>query len=183
MAKAAGSPLTKPGFAPAGHDHRACVDDALSAADDLCAARGARLTPLRRRVLELVWDSHKPVGAYAILEALEADRRAGTDGDAAGRGPVAPPTVYRALDFLLENRLIHRIEMLNAYIGCSHPEDGHSGQFLLCGGCGAAAELDSDALLGAIGDEAAKRRFAVRRVTVEVEGLCPDCRGKSAPAG
>lgn len=187
MAKAAKSPETEPGFAPAGHDHRACVDDALNVADTVCAARGARLTPLRRRVLELVWDSHKPVGAYAILEALEADRRADADSDTGGagaaRGPVAPPTVYRALDFLLENGLIHRIEMLNAYIGCSHPEDGHSGQFLLCSGCGSAVELDSDALLAAIETEAARRGFAVRRVTVEVDGLCPDCSSDVAARG
>jgi Fur family zinc uptake transcriptional regulator len=170
-----------PAFAPAGHDHSACVDDALAAADALCAARGVRLTPLRRRVLELVWRSHKPVGAYAVLEALQADRRdAGPDaadaGGTAPRGPVAPPTIYRALDFLLENGLIHRIEMLNAYIGCNRPEARHSGQFLLCGGCGTAAELASDALLTAIDAEAGRRGFAVRRVMVEVDGLCPDCR-------
>jgi len=183
MAKGEDISAAQEGFAPAGHDHRACVDDALTAADTLCTGRGVRLTPLRRRVLELVWDSHKPVGAYAVLEALEADRRAGADKEGADRGPVAPPTVYRALDFLLENGLIHRIEMLNAYIGCSRPEEGHSGQFLLCGGCGAAAELDSDALLGTIDAEAARRGFSVRRVTVEVDGLCPDCIGEGAATG
>ena len=187
-----GAAVVAPVFAPVGHDHSACVDDALAAADAVCAARGVRLTPLRRRVLELVWRSHKPVGAYAVLEALQDDRRdAGPDAaeaaDTAARGPVAPPTVYRALDFLLENGLIHRIEMLNAYIGCNQPEARHSGQFLLCGDCGTAAELASDALLAAIDAEAARRGFAVRRVMVEVDGLCPDCRpdgdGDSARAG
>ena len=165
------------GFASVDHDHHLCVDDALTAADTLCAARGVRLTTLRRRVLELVWDNHKPVGAYAILEQLQTDRR----GDRAKpRGPVAPPTVYRALDFLLENGLIHRIEMLNAYIGCCQPEARHSGQFLLCGACGSAAELASDALLAAVDDEAARQGFAVRRVTVEVDGVCPDCQSGGA---
>jgi Fur family zinc uptake transcriptional regulator len=173
--------VAAPGFAPAGHDHRVCVDDALAAADAVCTARGVRLTPLRRRVLELVWESHKPVGAYALLEALQDDRRA--DDAAAGRGPVAPPTVYRALDFLLENGLIHRIEMLNAYIGCCQPESRHSGQFLLCGGCGMAAELASEPLLAAIDAEAERRGFAVRRVTVEVDGMCPQCRAAADRAG
>ena len=169
------------GFAPAGHDHGACVNDALLAAETVCTARSVRLTPLRRRVLELVWENHKPVGAYAILEELQADRRDEIEpGDVASRGPVAPPTVYRALDFLLENGLIHRIEMLNAYIGCCQPESRHSGQFLLCGECGTAAELASDALLEAVDAEASRRGFAVRRVTVEVDGICPDCRRKPA---
>ena len=171
------------GFAPAGHDHRACVSDALAAAEAVCAERGVRLAPLRRRVLELVWENHKPVGAYAILEELQADRRSdGGTKAAKARGLVAPPTVYRALDFLLENGLVHRIEMLNAYIGCCRPESRHSGQFLLCGECGTAAELASDALLAVIDGEASRRGFAVRRVMVEVDGLCPDCRNASARA-
>lgn len=169
------------GFAPAGHDHRTCVSDALVAAEAVCAERGVRLTPLRRRVLELVWENHKPVGAYAVLEELQADRR-DTDSDDMARGPVAPPTVYRALDFLLENGLVHRIEMLNAYIGCCQPEARHSGQFLLCGECGMAAELASDALLEAIEDEASRRGFSVRRITVEVDGVCADCRDASSEA-
>lgn len=181
MARSRRIPDTEHGFAPAGHDHDACVDDALAAAEAVCTARGVRLTPLRRRVLELVWESHKPVGAYAILEALQADRRADAETDS--RGPVAPPTVYRALDFLLENGLVHRIEMLNAYIGCCRPEARHSGQFLLCGGCGTAAELASDTLLAAIDEEAERRGFAVRRVTVEVDGLCPECREAAAQSG
>lgn len=169
------------GFAPEGHDHRSCVNDALAAAETVCAERGVRLTPMRRRVLELVWDNHKPVGAYAVLEELQADRR-DTDSDDATRGPVAPPTVYRALDFLLENGLVHRIEMLNAYIGCCQPEARHSGQFLLCSECGMAAELASDALLETIDDEASRRGFSVRRITVEVDGVCPDCRDAAAEA-
>jgi Fur family transcriptional regulator, zinc uptake regulator len=181
MARLDGATIADPGFAPAGHDHRACVDVALSAADAVCAARDVRLTPLRRRVLELVWHNHNPVGAYAILEAMQADRWTGSKADT--RGPVAPPTVYRALDFLLENGLVHRIEMLNAYIGCCQPGARHSGQFLLCGACGSAAELASDALLATIDSEAQRRGFSVRRVMVEVEGLCPDCRAATEQAG
>ena len=117
------------------HDHDHCVEDALAAAERLCAKKDLRFTPLRRRVLELVWSSHKPVGAYALLDQLR-DEDLGS----------APPTIYRALDFLIENGLIHRIERMNAFIGCSHPGEAHRGFFLICGECGNAEELHSDGL-------------------------------------
>ena len=99
----------------------------MAAAERLCSERGLRFTPLRRRVLELVWSSHKPVGAYALLDALR--------NEALGS---APPTVYRALDFLIEQGFIHRIERMNAFVGCSHPGEAHRGFFLICGACGNA---------------------------------------------
>ena len=97
------------------HDHSHCVTHALGEAESLCTKSGVRLTDLRRRVLELVWQSHKPLGAYDILAVLSEQ-----DGRRA-----APPTVYRALDFLLENGLVHRIASLNAFIGCNHPGHAH----------------------------------------------------------
>jgi zinc transport system ATP-binding protein len=111
------------------------VHSALAEADALCTRQGLRLTALRRRVLELVWQSHKPLGAYDILAVLSEQ-----DGRRA-----APPTVYRALDFLLENGLVHRIASLNAFIGCSHPEHAHQGQFLICRECHVAIELEQTA--------------------------------------
>src|SRR5690606_28474545 len=113
------------------HDHARCVAAALAAAETLCQRRGARLTVLRRRVLELIWSSHEPVGAYDILQRLTEDGRR-----------AAPTTVYRALDFLAAHRLIHRLASRNAYIGCRHPDESdHEGQFLICTGCGTVAEL------------------------------------------
>ena len=147
------------------HDHRLCVDGALSHAASVCAARGARLTALRRRVLELVWASHRPVGAYVVLEVVARER-----------GGAAPPTVYRALDFLLAYGLIHRIESMNAFVGCSRPGASHAGQFLICSDCGTAAELAEDRIAAAVVAEAARIGFAVERQTVEVQGTCPDCR-------
>lgn len=144
------------------HDHGRCVDAAMEAAEAECRRRGARLTDIRRRVLELVWTSHAPVGAYALLERL-------------GRG-AAPPTVYRALDFLLAHGLIHRIETQNAYVGCSHPGQPHAGLFLLCRQCGAVAELAEADIAGAVERGAAAFGFEVTRLTVEAEGLCPSCR-------
>lgn len=154
-------------FPPPHHDHAACVAHALDAAEAECRRRGARLTDIRRRVLELVWRSHQPVGAYAVLEAL------GHEGFCA-----APPTVYRALDFLLAHGLVHRIERLNAFVGCSHPGQPHAGQFLLCQHCGAAAELDDPAIDAAVAAAAARLGFTAARQTVEIEGLCPACRSR-----
>ena len=166
-------------FAASDHDHGSCVAAALDAAAKVCASRGVRLTPLRREVLELVWQSHRPIGAYAVLDALQASRRDSVQGDK--QAMVAPPTVYRALEFLLDQRLIHRIESLNAYIGCVHPGARHAAQFLICDACGSAAELESRALLSAIDEAATQAGFEVARAAVEVAGRCPDCT--SAPDG
>jgi Fur family zinc uptake transcriptional regulator len=149
------------------HDHSHCVHSALAEADTLCARQGLRLTALRRRVLELVWASHKPLGAYDILAVLSEQ-----DGRRA-----APPTVYRALDFLLENNLVHRIASLNAFIGCNHPEHAHQGQFLICRECHVAVELEQKVISEAIVLSALNVGFAVEGQTVEVVGLCAGCRG------
>ena len=136
----------------------------MAAAEKLCAAKGLRFTPLRRRVLELVW-SGSPVGAYALLDQLR-DEDLGS----------APPTIYRALDFLIENGLIHRIERMNAFIGCSHPGETHRGFFLICGQCGNAEELESASVADTIAASASRRGFAARDMTLEVTGTCADCR-------
>ena len=152
-------------FRPEGHNHAGCMAEALRSAERLCVRRGARLTEIRRRVLELVWRSHQPVGAYAILERLGRER-----------GRVAPPTVYRALDFLIAHGLAHRIASRNAYIGCARPESEHIGQFLVCSDCGSAAELDDRRIDKAIRSGAEAAGFAVERPVIELAGRCPNCR-------
>ena len=148
------------------HDHSHCVHDALSTAEQLCAESGARLTPLRRRVLELVWDSHRPLGAYELLNQLTAE----------GHKP-APPTVYRALDFLLEQKLIHRIASRNAFVGCSHPGAAHAGYFLLCEACGNAEEIaDAARLVNAVNKAASTAGFDIHSQTLELTGLCRHCQ-------
>jgi len=149
------------------HDHNHCVEDAVEAAEKLCAERGIRFTPLRRRVLELVWSSHKPVGAYALLDQLRNEELGS-----------APPTVYRALDFLIENGLIHRIERMNAFVGCSHPGEAHRGFFLICAECGNADELDSASVAESIATSAGKRGFTARDMTLEVTGVCAACSAR-----
>ncbi len=156
------------------HDHRACVEVALATAARLCLERRARLTPLRRRVLEPVWRSHAPVGAYDILGRLSVEQ--GTAAEQGTRRPNAPPTVYRALEFLLAQGLIHRIESLNAYVGCVHPDGAHGGQFLICTGCGATAEVHDPRVDAAVARRAEELGFAVARKTIEVAGLCPPCQ-------
>jgi Fur family zinc uptake transcriptional regulator len=177
LAQGASAPYT-PAYKPDGlawmnapqalhaHDHRHCIDDALSRAETVCAERGARMTPLRRRVLELVWDSHAPIGAYAIMDLLRAaDDRA-----------AAPPTVYRALEFLLDQGLVHKIESLNAFVGCDRPEERHISQFLICTSCKAAVELNDPAITQAVEASAQQSGFSLNRLTIEAQGLCAACR-------
>lgn len=155
------------------HDHNVCIDDAMSAARHLCAAAGVRLTPLREEVLSLIWQSHQPLGAYTILDQLE---RA-----ASGRRP-APPTVYRALEFLLEHGLVHRINSLNAFVGCADPRHAHAGHFLICRECNTAMELDNRAIDDAVDQAAAAAGFSVDNAAVEILGHCPNCQHSSPGA-
>lgn len=158
-------------FQKPGHDHGRCIARALDRADELCAGRGARLTALRRRVLELVWNEHKPVGAYDILEHLSSrGRRA------------APVAVYRALAFLMDQGFVHRIASRNAYVGCGQPQARHAAQFLICDTCDAVAELSDSRIEHAIMEGAGRTGFAVGRPVVEVQGLCPACRDKGVGA-
>ena len=124
------------GYPALDHDHKRCVADALTRAEEACNARGTRLTPLRRRVLQALAESHSPLGAYEIVERLKKTRE-----------PVPAMSVYRALDFLLAEGLAHRIESQNAFLACIH---GHETDdivlFLLCERCKRVAEVTSGAL-------------------------------------
>lgn len=157
--------VVNPSFRPSGHTHQQCVDEALCAAEEVCASRGLRLTPLRRRVLELVWAQHEPVGAYELLDALRAER-----------GSAAPPTIYRALEFLLNNGLVHRIESLSAFVGCGAPGKSHTGQFLICESCGTVGELNDREIEAILDRKAAEAGFSAVRQTIEIVGRCPGCR-------
>jgi len=151
-------------FPASEHDHTACISDALVAAEDRCRARGLRFTPLRRRVLEIVWNRHAPTGAYDILEELRDGKRS-----------AAPPTVYRALEFLVEHGFVHKIESLNAFVGCGRAGEEHTGQFLICQKCNQVGELDDPEISALIEKKAAGLGFAVAQPTIEISGLCRDC--------
>lgn len=146
------------------HDHTACVSHALSEAEQLCAERGVRLTDTRKRVLELVWGSHKAAKTYDILAVLEKENSA-----------AKPPTVYRALDFLLEQGLVHKVESLRAFVGCSHPEQKHICHFLICDECEQVTESCDNAIADAVEKRARSVGFSVRRQHLEVHGLCNEC--------
>lgn len=147
-----------------GHDHAACVDHAFATAEARCAEQGLRLTDIRRKVLELLLNEHKALGAYDLLDKLAAEGWSRQ-----------PPVVYRALAFLTEHGLAHKVERLNAYIACAHPEARHAPVFLICTHCDRVAEgmahLDT-----ALGDVARETGFAVERAAIEAEGTCPACR-------
>lgn len=155
----------QPAFPDQRHDHSVCRSQALAQAEEFCRQQGLRLTELRRRVLELVWASHQPVGAYALLETLVNEGRR-----------AAPPTVYRSLDFLLQHGLIHRIASLNAYVGCSHPGGPHDAQFFICDGCGQAAEIGDTSINSAIARDAKRLGFHIANQTIEVTGTCSRCQ-------
>ena len=145
--------------------HRRCIKQALSDAEQICLQRKSRLTPLRKRVLELVWSSHKPLGAYALLEQLSKE----------GHKP-APPTVYRALEFLQEQGLVHKVNALNAYMGCAHPQPGdHNRQLLICRLCGNVAELQISEIEHAIDSVAKSAAFTVEKQALEILGVCLQC--------
>ena len=140
------------------------ADSALSRIEAYCADSDIRLTPIRRHILRLLFEHNTPVGAYELLADL---RRI--------LGKAEPPTVYRALDYLGNHGLVHRIESMNAYLPCPHPEDMHAGQFLICSDCHKAVELTDQAIGTAIGKAAQKAGFKIGRQTVEVIGRCGSC--------
>ena len=151
-------------FNPPQHNHRRCIDEAMAQAEATCRSQGLRMTALRRRVLELVWQSHRPTKAYDLLSKLHDEGRR-----------AAPPTVYRALEFLLDAGLIHRLQSLNAYIGCPSPDTRHTGQFLICNQCHAVAELDDTAIREALRQQARRLGFEATHPTIEISGICPRC--------
>ncbi len=140
------------------------ANELISEVERHCRARGLRLTPTRRRVLELVLAAEGPVKAYDLLDQLKSERPG-----------AAPPTVYRALDFLLDNHFIHRLETLNAFVSCIHPNHRHQGHFLICEKCQSVTEVSDSALAEALSSVAAEREFVATRQVVEIYGRCKDC--------
>ncbi len=156
------------GFAP--HDHRDCKREAMAAAEAHCARHRLNFTPVRRRVLELLLGGHRAMGAYEILDTLRDE----------GLG-AQPPVAYRALDFLVANGFAHKIERLNAFIACTHPETSHTPAFLICRGCNAVAEAHAEPARGMLGAAAEAAGFEIEQAVVEAIGRCPRCRAEAAP--
>jgi len=150
------------------HDHAACIAEGLTAAQTYCAAHKLRLTPARRRVLELLLSEHRAMGAYEILERLR--------DEGLGR---QPPVAYRALEFLVRHGFAHKVERLNAFVACAHPDPAarpHVPLFMICRTCGSVAEADTQPAAGQLARAARAAGFAIETTVYEAEGLCPDCR-------
>lgn len=144
------------------HDHASCVSSALRAAEASCQAQSLRLTPVRRRALEILLEAHEALGAYDVLARLDAD----------GFGS-KPPVAYRALTFLVEAGLAHRIERLNAFVACTTPGAAHDPAFMICNSCGTVAESEAQ---DAMKPSAAAAGFQIERTVVEATGTCPACQ-------
>jgi Fur family zinc uptake transcriptional regulator len=166
--------LISPAFAPPGHDHAVCADAVIERAEMVCAARGARLTAIRRDVLSALAADHAPAGAYEVIGRLSAS----------GAKPPAPITVYRALDFLLEHGLAHRIESRNAYVACSRDHGAaESGPvvFLICETCGSVGEAGGAEFARALDALARASDFRPRSPVIELSGECAHCRASADP--
>ncbi|MFL6799076.1 MAG: Fur family transcriptional regulator [Xanthobacteraceae bacterium] len=148
------------------HDHDRCSSDAMAVAEAVCDKRGQRLTPIRRKVLAALLGSHKPLGAYEIIERLGP-----------GQTRLAPITAYRALEFLRDNGLVHRIESRNAFIACVHNHGlSELVVFLLCEQCGAVGEASSAEVASTLSAAARAAGFTPRSPLIEISGLCTHCR-------
>lgn len=147
------------------HDHSSCKGGVLDYADQRARDTGLRLTPVRRKALQILLENHNAMGAYEVLERLSAD----------GFGD-QPPVAYRALDFLVTNGLAHKIRRLNAYTACMHPEVDHAPVFMICRACDAVAEAMAQDVRSAVRAVTDAAKFTIERLNVEVLGLCPNCQ-------
>ena len=147
------------------NNHHKCIDSALKNAEKICADKKLQFTPIRKTVFKLIWQSHSPLKAYDILEELQKE-------DPSEK----PITIYRALDFLLNNRMIHKIESQNTYLGCTHPGELHNCYFTICKKCNVVHEGCESNFLGGIYETLKKEDFMVNHITLEIQGICKNCR-------
>jgi len=151
---------------PRQHVHGA--DEFVRAVERACLTRNLRLTPIRAYVLGLIANAEKPLKAYDLLDMVR---------ESGGPGAAAPPTVYRALDFLLANGFIHKLESINAFVACCHPTMPHSAPFLICDECHAAIELEDADIAAQLEARALALGFVPQSQTLEVHGVCAQCAG------
>jgi Fur family zinc uptake transcriptional regulator len=153
------------------HDHNLCREKALQTADRICDNRGVRLTPMRRQVLELIWESHKAIKAYDLLQRITPKV-----------GTTKPVTVYRALNFLMEQGLIHKVESLNAFIGCRFSDHQHQQLLLTCSHCQEVEERPAEGVMEAIDRELEQASFTIYHKAIEIHGICAHCAQIDASA-
>lgn len=147
-------------------DDQQAIAQRLLEAEQACSSTGSRLTPLRREVLELILLANTPIGAYDLLARMKRE----------SERPAAPPTVYRTLEFLLEQGFIHRLASINAYIPCCHPRAGHQAAFLICQNCHQVQETSASPLMESLAEVAASGGFTAQHSMIEIAGLCQNCQ-------
>ena len=158
--------LTRPTFPAPDHDHGRCAADAITHAERVCQLRAQKFTPIRRQVLQALLSSHRPLGAYEVIDEL-----------AKSMPRPAPITVYRALDFLMENGLVHRIESRNAYLACAHDHDAAAMvAFLICEKCGSVGEIPAAPVAQSLNAAARVTGFTPKMSVVEITGTCAHCQ-------
>ena len=155
----------KPAFPEPGHDHDRCTAAGIEHAERICADRSQNLTPIRRHVLRALLSSHRPLGAYEVIEEL-----------ARVMPRPAPITVYRALDFLMQNGLVHRIESRNAFLACGREHDDAAVAFLICESCGSVGEIPATAVAQSLSEAARQTGFTPKLSVVEITGVCGHCQ-------
>ncbi len=146
------------------HNHSVCIHTALTTASQLCAERGVQLTAIRQQVLELIWANHHAVKAYDLLERIKPLQSA-----------AKPATIYRALDFLREQGFIHRVESLNAFVGCNDLKSAHEQLLLICKQCENVEERHADSVMQALTQEFALAGFTAHHQAIEIHGICATC--------
>jgi len=146
------------------HNHNQCVSLALSTAQSICNERGVLLTTIRFQVLSLIWESHKAVKAYELLDRLRPLQAA-----------AKPATIYRALDFLIEQGLIHRVESLNAFVGCRCSGQQHEQLLLICKLCEQVDERPAAEVMAALLEDSKQAGFKVHSKAIEIHGICANC--------
>ena len=151
------------------HDHMDCVRRVLDEAERRVSERSANFTPVRRQALEILLESHAAMPAYGLLKRLDED----------GFGS-QPPVAYRALDFLMEQGFVHKVERLNAFVACMYPYEAHTPAFLICRNCRSVAETCTEPAPAALRHEAQAAGFAIERAVMEAEGLCRACASEQA---
>lgn len=145
------------------------TEGALRAAERLCAERGERMTPHRRHTLKILLEAERPLGAYDVLERLAHYGVAGQ-----------PPVAYRALEFLMEQGLVHKLRETKTFLPCRHPEERHGAGFLICRVCGRVDEVCVEPKRGAFGRAARDAGFTIERTVLEAEGVCAQCSKTAA---
>jgi len=156
--------------------HVADAEEFIAAVEQACRARGLRLTPIRANVLRLLAYAGKPVKAYDLLALVRMSKEAAhIKGESKEIGADAPPTVYRALDFLMNHGFIHKLSSINAFVACHHPGLTHSVPFLICDVCQQAIELEDRDIVRQLEARARALGFKPQAQVLEVHGLCADC--------